>query len=115
VIEPIEWELFELKEAVLIPPNTKKVLRVTEAWTEPWEIYRTDPKRRKVVQALCFRVVEEDDRKVWKVWRIIQKRLIAILRPYVETGIIFKSRIHIFKHGFGPASRFEVFIEPLTD
>jgi hypothetical protein len=104
----IDWERFKTGEYVDIKPDTTKTLKLDGVTTEDWQITDPETKEVKTVPSLTFHVIEEDGKPVDKVLRIIQKRTIAIIRPYVETGEIFTRKLKISRIGSGFTAVYEV-------
>jgi len=104
----IDWERFKTGEYVIIQPGATKILMLDGVTTEDWSITDPETKELKTVPSLTFHVTEEDGKVVDKVLRIIQKRTVAILRPYVESGEIFKRKLKISRIGSGFTAVYEV-------
>jgi len=75
----------------------------------------TDPATgtSKVVPGLCLHIIELDGVEVDRRLNVVAKRLIAGLRPYLESGEYRRLRFMIRKNGEPPRSTYSIDPQPL--
>ena len=88
-------------EPILFEVGIAKTLRLTSAERGFKMITDADTHQTKQLPALLFTVIEEDGAIVDKELSVIQKRLIALLDPFLQSGDLFKYPVKITKLGTG--------------
>ena len=89
------------KEFVGFEVNVPKVLKVSKAERGFKLITDADSGNAKQVPALILTVCSEDGKECNKPFSVIQKRLIAQLAPFMDSGELFKRPVRITRQGTG--------------
>ena len=89
------------REFVSFDVNVPKVLKVTAATRVYKTITDPDTRQQKQVPAVLLAVCDEDGKTCSKPLYVIQRRLIALLMPHIDSGELFKRPVRITRQGTG--------------
>jgi len=111
----IPFENLMPQEVVTWQAGETKVIEGDSITYDP-ALRLTDPKlgTQKTVPGLVMHVYRENGNSVSKYWRIIQTRLIATIRPFIENGSILQRPVKVYRPGAGVKFDMEVVLLPVN-
>ena len=98
-----------LEDVALLPEEVRGTAQLADGVIyHSWIITDPDTLSKKWVPAMTLKVTEIDGTAVKRYFRVIQKRLAAVLIPLAESGVLFERKIKICRHGKGYTAEYTV-------